>query len=228
MNEALVEIFRQTRAVLLDFDGPVCSIFAGLPAPEVAARLKRLLQDEGAQLPQDVAELDDPLKVLRRTADFAYELVDKVETALMANEVEAADSAEITPGVRELLAACAGAGRPVVIVSNNSEPAIEGFLGRAELNGSVAGIVGRHIGRPDEMKPHPRSVLRACEIAGVRPNEAVLIGDSGFDMEAAINAGARSIAYANEPGKDVTLAQAGADAVTSAMGDIAAAVRADR
>ncbi|MEU8109103.1 HAD family hydrolase [Nonomuraea muscovyensis] len=228
MNEALVDIFRQTRAVLLDFDGPVCKVFAGLPASEVAARLKRLLQDEGAELPRDVAEVDDPLKVLRRTADFAPDLVDKVETALMANEVEAVDSAEITPGVRELLAACAEAGRPVVIVSNNSEPAIERFLVRAGLNGSLAGVVGRPIGRPDEMKPHPRSVLRACEIAAVRPEEVVLIGDSGFDMEAAINAGARSIAYANQPGKDVTLTRAGADAVTSAMSDIAAAVKADR
>lgn len=228
MNDALSEIFRQTRAVLLDFDGPVCKVFAGLPASEVAARLKRLLQDEGAELPKDVVELDDPLKVLRRTADFAPALVDKVEAALIANEIEAADSAEITPGVSELLAACAEAGRPVVIVSNNSEPAIERFLGRAGLNGSMAGVVGRPIGSPDQMKPHPRSVLRACEMAAVRPDEVVLIGDSGFDMEAAINAGARSIAYANGPGKDVTLTQAGADAVTSAISDIAAAVRADR
>ncbi|MGW7477134.1 HAD family hydrolase [Nonomuraea muscovyensis] len=228
MNEALVEIFRQTRAVLLDFDGPVCKVFAGLPAPEVAARLKRLLQDEGAELPEDVAELDDPLKVLRRTADFAPELVDKVEVALMANEVEAADSAELTLGVRELLAACVEASRPVVIVSNNSEPAIERFLGRAGLDGSLSGVVGRPIGRPDEMKPHPRSLLRACELAAVRPEEAVLIGDSGFDMEAAINAGARSIAYANEPGKDVTLRLTGADAVSHAMNEIATAVRASR
>ncbi|MET7460411.1 HAD family hydrolase [Nonomuraea sp. NPDC005501] len=226
MSDALVEIFRQTRAVLLDFDGPVCKVFAGLPAPEVAARLKRLLQDEGAELPRDVVELDDPLKVLRRTADFAPELVDKVEAALMANEIEAADSAEITPGVRELLAACADAGRPVVIVSNNSKPAIDRFLGRVELNGSVIGVVGRPTGNPGEMKPHPRSVLNACEMAEVQPEEAVLIGDSGFDMEAAANAGARSIAYANEPGKDVTLAKAGADAVTDSMRKLAATVAA--
>ncbi|MEV0196095.1 HAD family hydrolase [Nonomuraea sp. NPDC050691] len=226
MSDALVEIFRQTRAVLLDFDGPVCKVFAGLPAPVVAARLKRLLQDEGAELPQDVAELDDPLRVLQRTADFVPQMIDKVEAALMANEVEAADSAEITLGVRELLAACAEAGRPVVIVSNNSKPAIERLLSRAGLDGSLAGIVGRPIGRPAEMKPHPRSLLRACEIAAVRPEEAVLIGDSGFDMEAAINAGARSIAYANEPGKEVALMQAGASAVANAMNDIATALRA--
>jgi hypothetical protein len=31
---------RATRYLLLDFDGPICSIFAGLPAPVVAQRLK--------------------------------------------------------------------------------------------------------------------------------------------------------------------------------------------
>lgn len=228
MTEALTEIFRRSRAVLLDFDGPVCSVFAGLPAPVVAARLKQLLQDEGAELPQDVAELDDPLKVLRRTAFFAPSLVDKVEAAFIGYEVEAAGCAEITPGVRELLDACAEADRPVVIVSNNSELAIGTFLGLAKLGEQVAGMVGRPIGNPAEMKPHPRSVLRACEMANVSPGETVLIGDSDFDMQAAVNAGALSIAYANEPEKEVRLAEAGADAVTSSMRELAKAVRASR
>lgn len=228
MTEVLTEIFRQSRAVLLDFDGPVCSVFAGLPAPVVATRLKQLLQDEGAELPEDVAELDDPLKVLRRTADFAPGLVDKVETAFMAYEVEAAGCAEITPGVRELLEACAERGWPVVIVSNNSEPAIETFLGLADLKEQVAGVVGRPIGNPAEMKPHPGSVLRACEMVDVPPGEAVLIGDSDFDMQAAVNAGTRSIAYANERGKKVSLAQAGADAVIMSMQELAKAIRTSR
>lgn len=228
MTETLTEIFRRSRAVLLDFDGPVCSIFAGLPAPLVAARLKQLLQDEGAELPQDVSELDDPLKVLRRTAFFAPSLVDKVEAAFIGYEVEAAGCAEITPGVRELLDACAEVARPVVIVSNNSERAIGTFLGLAELKEQVAGVVGRPIGNPAEMKPHPRSVLRACEMVNVSPSETVLIGDSDFDMQAAVNAGALSIGYANEPGKEAKLVEAEAGAVTSSMQELAKVIRASR
>lgn len=32
-------LLRRVRTVLLDFDGPVCSIFSGYPAPDVADEL---------------------------------------------------------------------------------------------------------------------------------------------------------------------------------------------
>ncbi|MEU0521489.1 HAD family hydrolase [Streptosporangium sp. NPDC006007] len=228
MTVALAEIVQQARVVLLDFDGPVCDVFAGLPASVVAARLKQLLQDEGVELPQDVVSLGDPLKVLRRTGVFAPDLVDKMETVLVGYEVEAVSCAEITPGTRELLDAYAETGRPVVIVSNNSERAIKTFLDLADLRERVAGVVGRPIGNPAEMKPHPRLVLRACELVDARPEEAVLIGDSDFDMQAAVNAGARSIAYANKPGKETRLVRAGANAVTRSMQELAGVVRVSR
>ncbi|MEU4579455.1 hypothetical protein [Nonomuraea sp. NPDC023979] len=41
------------------------------------------------------------------------------------------------------------------------------------------------------------------------------------NMVAASNAGTRSIAYANEPGKADSLIQAGADAVTDSMAELA-------
>lgn len=55
----------------------------------------------------------------------------------------------------------------------------------------------------------------------VPPGKAVLIGDSDFDMQAAVNAGTRSIAYANERGKEVSLAEAGADAAVRSMHELA-------
>ncbi|MFE3452335.1 HAD family hydrolase [Nonomuraea sp. NPDC059194] len=217
----LGEVLGQAEAILLDFDGPVCSIFAGLPASAVAVRLKDLLVLEGVRLPPDVEALDDPLKVLRRSAEIVPELVDTVETALMASEVEAATCAEITPGVREFLRACAESGRPVAIVSNNSEPAIATFLALADLGEWIEMVSGRPIGEPDQMKPHPGTTLRACKALGVEPERAVLIGDSDFDMEAASAAGTRSIGYANEPGKAESLTRAGADTLTDDMYSLA-------
>ncbi|WP_214107834.1 HAD family hydrolase [Acrocarpospora catenulata] len=220
LNERLIDLLDESKALFLDFDGPVCDIFAGLPAPVVAERLKSLLIGAGAQLPPDVAELDDPLKVLRRTPDFAPDLLEMVERAFMIHELEAAKTARITPGVDQVIKESADSGRPVVIVSNNSEPAIKTVCERAGFDDRLSGIVGRPIGHPHLMKPHPRPILLACEIVRTTPSEILLIGDSDFDMQSAAAAGARSIGLAKSPNKAKALKAAGATELISDMNEL--------
>ena len=43
----------------------------------------------------------------------------------------------------DLLDACGDVGRPVVIVSNNAEPAIEAFLDHHDLRHLVHAVIGR-------------------------------------------------------------------------------------
>lgn len=45
-------------------------------------------------------------------------------------------------------------------------------------------------------KPDPEGALRACELLGVRPEDAVLIGDAVFDMQSARAAGITPVAVA--------------------------------
>lgn len=45
-------------------------------------------------------------------------------------------------------------------------------------------------------KPHPGMVLNCCAALGVQPCDAVMIGDTSFDMDMARNAGARGIGVA--------------------------------
>ncbi|MEV5741598.1 HAD-IA family hydrolase [Microbispora rosea] len=221
----LIEIIDAARLILLDFDGPVCSIFAGLPAPVVAERLKSLLITRGTHLPAEVAALDDPLKVFRRTAEFAPDQADMIEAALMAAELEAAEVAELTQGIHDVIAESVATGRRVVIVSNNSEPAIKAVCDRAGFSAQLSGIVGRPTGQPTMMKPHPRPVLLACEITGITPTDAVLVGDSDFDMQAATKAGSRSVGLAESPAKANALRNAGADALISSMEELATALK---
>ncbi len=42
-------------------------------------------------------------------------------------------------------------------------------------------------------KPHPAMVLECCDEVGVHPRNAVVVGDTGFDMEMAVSAGATAI-----------------------------------
>jgi hypothetical protein len=57
-------VLRRTRFMLLDFDGPVYSIFAGLPAKRVAAELLTILTTYGQPISAGVDQAD-PLDVIR-------------------------------------------------------------------------------------------------------------------------------------------------------------------
>jgi hypothetical protein len=59
----------ERRYVLLDFDGPVCAVFGGVPDNEVADALRQELPG-GDTLPESVLSSHDPFAVLSR----AYKL----------------------------------------------------------------------------------------------------------------------------------------------------------
>jgi beta-phosphoglucomutase-like phosphatase (HAD superfamily) len=216
----LATVLDTTTHVLLDFDGPVCDVFAGYPADHIAEHLRRLLTDtHDVVLPDDVATTKDPLHVLRRTAGLAPQLALVVGTALRAAEVHAVATAAPVPGSAELLTACRATGRPVAIVSNNSAEAIHAYLRLHGLSALVAHVQGRDRQDPRLMKPNPRPLFDALTALDAKPDDAVLIGDSLTDIRAARAARAAVIAYANRPHKATELADA--DALTASMQVIA-------
>ncbi|WP_432010222.1 HAD family hydrolase [Streptomyces cucumeris] len=224
--EYLRQTLTRASAVLFDFDGPVCDVFAGLPAPRVAETLRRQAAVLGPALNAKLAETEDPMEVLRLTYEANSELGLQVERALTTAELEAvAVAGDPVAGAVEALEAAQAAGRRVAIVSNNSAECVHAFLTRHALNDHVREVVGRAADRPDLMKPHPHSLLRAAELLEVGPSECVLIGDSLTDIQAAHLASGTAIGYANKPNKRAAFVEAGAEAVTEDMKAIADAMR---
>ena len=209
----LRDVLARARQVLLDFDGPVCSVFAGLPATQIAAELHALVDRV-----EDGEVIDDPHQVLIHAAVTGADTA-AVEDALRSAEIRAARSATPTPGAADFLTACQRTGRPVTIVSNNSADAIAAYFEREDLTHLVARIVGRDPADPRLMKPNPHLIRLALD--GKPPHEAVLIGDSTTDIAAAHAAGVPAIGYANKPGKTARLQAAGADALVTAMHELA-------
>ncbi|MEU4159546.1 HAD family hydrolase [Actinoplanes sp. NPDC026670] len=222
MSTDLNRLMADIDAVLLDFDGPVCGIFAGHPAPGIAAELVEVLRQHGVDVPPGVATEQDPLEVLR-WADKAGNprTTRAIEDALCQAERIAADSAMPTPYGREVIVAARQAGLPVAIVSNNSAGAVSAYLAAHRLSAYVSPVVGRAYADPGQMKPNPAPILRAVQAVGVPATRCVLVGDSLSDIEGAHAAGVRSIAYANRPAKEEPFRQAGADAVITSMGTVA-------
>lgn len=225
MTGDLGRLLGEVGAVLLDFDGPVCSIFAGYPAPRVAAELVDVLRQRGVDVPPDLASEPDPLEVLRRTgATGGHGLTQALEEALCTAERRAVESAEPTPYGREVIVAARQVGLAVAVVSNNSAGAVSAYLAAHRLTAHVSPVVGRAYAEPARMKPNPEPILLAIQALGEAPGRCVLIGDSLSDIEGARAAGVRAIGYANRPPKVESLEEAGADVVITSMGVLAHAL----
>ncbi len=218
-------ILARTRHLLLDFDGPICSIFAGLPAATVADRLRKLFGNH-AQMPDDIASTPDPLEVFAYAATISEDLAARVETEMTDLELAAVATAAPTPYVHEVVTACQNSGRSVAVVSNNSARAVHSYLARHGLDDRISLVVARTHHDPALLKPSPHLITQAVGALDAEPDECTLVGDSVTDIQGARLASVQSIGYANEPGKREHFTTAGADAIINSLADLALRLRA--
>ncbi|MFE9562355.1 HAD family hydrolase [Streptomyces sp. NPDC006487] len=219
-------MFSASQAVLFDFDGPICDVFRGLPAPAIAEELASLLSALAPILSPLARLTDDPMEVHRLSQEGGTAVLAAVEAALTAAEIRAVKVAGVpVAGAVSALHAARDSGRHVAIVSNNSAECVREYLSLHGLVGAVDEVVGRPKLRPELMKPSPHPLLTAASAFGVAPSRTVLVGDSISDIEAAYAAGARSIGFANKAPKQTSLVNAGADVVVLEMQELADSLR---
>lgn len=222
----LGDILTRARYILLDFDGPVCDIFAGLPATTVADRLRKLISGQGIAMPAEIASSPDPIEIFTYSATVSPELAVQVEAEMADQELAAVATSRPTPYVHDVVTNCRESGRPIAVVSNNAERAVRAYLELHGLDDRVNLISARTSSDPALLKPDPHLIQQAIIGLHGEPGACALIGDSTTDMQAAALAGTDSIGYANKPGKHSALAAAGATAVVSSLADLVLGLRA--
>lgn len=210
--EVLRRLIAPVKLVLFDFDGPLCDVFAGYPASDVARELEKLAGE--------TFRTDDPLEVLRRVAGSS--VADSVEDALIVAEVRAVSCSSATIDGVESLRKCLASGLRVGIVSNNSEEAVRVFLATQRLE-NVSPVVGRERRHPELMKPHSWPMRKALAAAECSAESTVFVGDSLSDIEVARAVSMPCVAYANKPGKRALFEGAGAVTIDS-MAELTSAV----
>jgi HAD superfamily hydrolase (TIGR01509 family) len=72
------------------------------------------------------------------------------------------------------------------------------------------------------VKPHPEPVLRALELVGAAPEEALYVGDTVIDIEAGRGAGVLAVGVTTGAADKATLLAAGADVVIDHLGQVLA------
>ena len=128
----LGEILTRARYVLLDFDGPVCDIFAGLPAATVADRLRKLITGQGITMPAAITSSPDPIEIFTYSATVGPDLAAQIEAEMADQEQAAVSTSRPTPYVHDVVTSSRESGRPVAVVSNNADRAVRTYL---ELHG---------------------------------------------------------------------------------------------
>lgn len=221
----LQSLFGSIDGVLLDFDGPICDLFAGYPAATIADELRAYLYSRDVVLDDPAEKTSDPLALLQWVASHRPQMLDSFERLEIAAERSAAETAAPAERLREILYLAVETGRRVAVVSNNSRPAIERFLELHGLSSKVTSIVSRIAGRPELMKPNAAPVIRAAKDLDLPVTACVLVGDSTSDITAARDAGSRCIGYAkNSAARAHQLSMAGADLVINSWDPLAAAL----
>jgi HAD superfamily hydrolase (TIGR01549 family) len=175
LDRTLVDVqsFTDYPAAVADVEGEMGTIELGeLPETEWASATKRAMAILVALAP-------DPNRWQQ-----ASDLIEVHERA-------AVSQAEAMPGLGEFLTATAS--RPRVIVTLMGPGAMDLVCDRFGIDvplriGRTAGLVP---------KPAPDQVVAACELLGVAPAAVAMLGDSTWDREAALAAGADFIGLTN-------------------------------
>jgi len=192
---------------LVDGQAAVCDSMvaafaeAGLPAPDRNA-VRRIV---GLSLPQAVMHLAPDTEKDARAA-----VVEAYKAHFRATRESGALREVLYDGIRETLHALHDADWMLAVATGKSH---RGLAATLEMNGLSALFTSLQTADGHPSKPHPAMLEQALVDCGAAPADAVMIGDTSFDIEMAKAAGATPIGVAWGYHEPEELLRAGAVAV---------------
>ena len=215
-----------TRLVVFDLDGTlvdsgpqiIAAMRAGYAAAGRAAPPREaILSIVGISLPNAVDTLSPGIREDER---------DAIVAAYRATFVADPGVPPLYPGAAEVLAELASApGTRLSVATGKAKRGLLKVLDQHGLRGLFASL---HGGDEYPSKPDPSMLRAALGATGVGAAQAVMVGDSVYDMAMARAAGVRGIGVAWGYHAETDLRSAGADAVIRAFPELPAAIGAER
>jgi len=199
---------------LVDGQAAVCDAMeaaffaAGLPTPD-RGEVRRIV---GLSLPQAVRALapdSDPARQVAAVAAY--------KTAFRETRESGRLEEPLFDGVRDMLAELREAGWQLAVATGKSGRGLAACLSGHAIDQLFVSLqtADRH-----PSKPHPAMLEMALQEAGASPYEAVMIGDTSFDMAMARAAGVRAIGVAWGYHTADELRAAGAAAVAATVAEL--------
>ncbi|MEU0412288.1 HAD family hydrolase [Streptomyces griseorubiginosus] len=219
----LASLVSSARYVLWDMDGPMCQLFAGYPAHDIAEQLVAMIDQlgMGALLTEQERSSNDPHEALRgvHARHRGSDLVLALEEWLTRREVEAVSKARPTPYADPLIRTWWALGVKFAITTNNAAVAAAAYVESRRLTDCFPIVYGR-TPNLDLMKPNPYCLEEAIKAMGAVPAATLMIGDAATDLEAARQAGVEFLGYARNEAKEQILRKAGAEVVVRSLDQV--------
>lgn len=183
----------------------------GHPAPSRAATLSIV----GLSLPLAVARLAPELDAATQAA-----IVEGYKASYFAGRT--ASPAPLFEGARECLMRLAARDDLLLgIATGKSRRGLEALLDHHDLRGL---FVTRQVADDHPSKPHPAMLKAALAEAGVSAGNAVIVGDTSYDMEMGVAAGVAGIGVSWGYHPVAELREAGARLIVSSFAALEAAI----
>ena len=213
------------KAILIDMDGTITKF--NLDYMWMRRIALQMLAEEGLMRPNfgDQMSIYAMLNELRgsmpdqRFEDLKKRIYDRVRII----ERDAAEHAELMPGAKEALNGLRQMKKKIIIVTNNGRLGTDRTLERLDLLGMFEAVLTRD--DVDEQKPDPGMLFKALNLAGVKADEAIFVGDAIIDIKAAKSASVRCVAVPSGPFPATQLIQEEPDFVVGSLLDVPELVR---
>ncbi|MCW7942280.1 HAD family hydrolase [Streptomyces hygroscopicus] len=220
-TEELRELITGARFVLFDFDGPICRLFAGYSAEEIARELVEWLERQGLLwlLTAEERVHPDPQVVLLAVNQRhpGSDLVAELEEMLTQQELRAVPTAQPTAYADPLIRTWTALGARLAVTTNNSARTVAAYLaGRGTAECFAPHVYGR-THELHQQKPDPYHLNRALQAMGAAAGAALMIGDAPSDLRAAEQAGVPFLGYARDEYKEKLLRDAGAAVIVRSL-----------
>jgi len=216
------------RLVIFDLDGTLVD-----SAALIVAAMQQAFRDNGRQAPDTKAihaviglSLTEAVaRLLAGTRPAEAEvaaLAMSYRSAFLRLDTNPGSASALFPGVTALLEVLEGEGHLLAVATGKGRRGLDRVLSRHDLTSRF--IATR---TPDEApgKPHPGMVLDLLSATGVDARDAVVVGDSLFDMQMAVNAGVPAIGVAWGSCTAGQLLEGGAGSVADRPAAVAPLVR---
>ncbi|WP_170373366.1 HAD-IA family hydrolase [Ruegeria arenilitoris] len=184
------------RLVLFDVDGTLVDSQASIVSAMTASfqALSLPVPDRAAIL--SIVGLSLPIAIARLAPDQSQatqrRLVEGYKEAYHAHRLEmGAASSPLYPGAREVIGSLQAV--PEILLGVATGKSQRGLDALLEAHGLDSVFVTRQVADYHPSKPHPSMIETALFETGVSAGDAVMIGDTSFDMEMARAAGVAGI-----------------------------------